>query len=244
MRGRGSRRSWSGADVASVAVSRRRRRRARSAGSRRGLKHRNARLQGLHGRLVSRFGELHGPGRLVAGIDLEEAGAVIAAREAIFGSADGELLFPRAHEGLAGPFAAAIVVDRIDVVEAGDERAAQHGLAAAGGDVPPALGGPAFVLLVTDRDPDPVAGIVAEAEIGPGRLGGHCECGHDERGAGERARGRRKVQRVAPNSSSRIPVFHPASKPHFTAEDVAFYPELAPKLAPDAMYYQVSLAVS
>src|SRR5262249_30772100 len=205
-----SRRSWSGADVASVAVSRRRRRRARPAGSRRGLKHRDARLQGLHGRLVGRFGELDGPGRLVAGIDLAEAGAIIAAREAVFGSADGDLLFPRAHEGLAGPFAAAIVVDRIDVVEAGDERAAQHGLAAAGGDVPPALGGPAFVLLVTDRDPDPVAGIVAEAEIGPGRLGARCECGHDERGAGERARGRRKVQRVAPNSSSRVPVFHPA----------------------------------
>src|SRR5262249_23286201 len=130
-------------------------------------------------------------------------------------SADGELLFPRAHEGLAGPFAAAIVVDRIDVVEAGDERAAQHGLAAAGGDVPPALGGPAFVLLVTDRDPDPVAGIVAEAEIGPGRRGGPWEGGNVERGAGKRALGRGKVQRVAPNSSSRVPVFHPASKPGF-----------------------------
>src|SRR5262249_41110820 len=107
-----------GPRVATILVRRRRRiscgfapaASARAAGSRRGLKHRNARLQGLHGRLVSRFGELHGPGRLVAGIDLEEAGAVIAAREAIFGSAYGELLFPRAHEGLAGPFAAAIVV--------------------------------------------------------------------------------------------------------------------------------------
>ena len=77
---------------------------------------------------------------------------------------------PRAHEGLAGPFAAAIVVDRVDVVEAGDQRAPQHGLAAARGDVPPALGGPALVLLVADRDPDPVAGVVAEAEIGLGRL--------------------------------------------------------------------------
>src|SRR5215831_11626335 len=212
MRGRVSRRSWSGADVALVAVSRRRRRRARSAGSRRGLEHRNAGLQGLHGRLVGGLGQLYGPGRLVTGIDFEKAGAVVAAREAIVGSADGELLFPRAHEGLAGPFATAIVVDRIDVVEAGDERAAQDGLAAAGGDVPPALGGPAFVLLVTDRDPDPVAGIVAEAEIGPGRLGGQYDRSHDERGAGERARGgRQKVQSAAPNSSSRVPVFHPAS---------------------------------
>src|SRR5262249_45621440 len=145
----------------------------------------------------------------------EAAVAVIAAREAIFGSADGELLFPRAHEGLAGPFAAAIVVDSIDVVEAGNERAAQHGLAAAGGDVPPALGGPAFVLLVTDRDPDPGAGIVAEAEIGPGRLGGHCEGGHYERGPRKPPVGRRKEQRGAPNSHSPVPVFHAASKPGF-----------------------------
>src|SRR2546428_494367 len=176
MRGRGSRRAWSGADVASVAASRRRCWRGWSARSRRGLKHRNARLQGLHGCLVGRFGELDGPGRLVAGIDLEKAGAIIAAREAIVRTADGELLFPRAHECLAGPFSAAVIVDRIDVIEARNERAPQHGLAAAGGSVPPAFGGPAFVLLVPDRDAEPVAGIVAEAEFGRGWLGGHRDC--------------------------------------------------------------------
>src|SRR6266851_7017720 len=164
--GRGSRRSWSGADVASVAASRRWRRRGRPADRRRPLQHRDARLQGLHRRLVGGLGELDGPRRLVAGVDLEETGAVVAARKTIVGAADGELLLPRAHEGLARPFAAAVVIDRVDVIEPGDQRAAQHGLAAAGGDVPPALGGPALVLLVADRDPDPVAGIVAEAEIG------------------------------------------------------------------------------
>ena len=137
---------------------------------RRRLQHRHARLQRLHRHLIGRFGELDRPRRLVAGVDLEEAGAVVAARQTIVGAADGELLVARAHEGLARPFAAAIVVERVDVIEAGDQRAAQHGFAAAGGQVPPALGGPAFVLLVADRDPDPAAGVVAEAEIGLGRL--------------------------------------------------------------------------
>src|SRR6516225_9984553 len=94
-------------------------------------------IAAVHGCLVGRFGELDGPGRLVAGIDFEKAGAIIAAREAIVRTADGELLFPRAHECLARPFSAAVVVDGIDVIEARDECAPQHGLAAAGGDVPP-----------------------------------------------------------------------------------------------------------
>ena len=50
----------------------------------------------------------------------------IAARQAIVGAADGEFLFARAHEGLAGPFAAAVVVDRVDVIVARNQRAAQQ----------------------------------------------------------------------------------------------------------------------
>src|SRR5262249_58342500 len=118
MRGRGSRRSWSGADVASVAASRRRCWRGRSARSRRSLKHRNARLQRLHGCLVGRFGELDGPGRLGAGIDFEKAGAIIAAREAIVSTADGELLFPRKPEKLAGTISPAVDRNRIHVMVA------------------------------------------------------------------------------------------------------------------------------
>ena len=60
---------------------------------------------------------------LLAGVDLEEAGAVEAARQAILGALDGEFLVARAHEGLAGPFAAAVVVDRVDVIEARDQGA-------------------------------------------------------------------------------------------------------------------------
>src|SRR5262245_22843354 len=168
MQGRGWRRSLSDADVASVSVSRRRRRRCGAAGGRRRLQHRNPRLQGLHGNLVRRLGQLDGPRRLVAGVNLEKAGAVVAARQALFRSADREFLFARAHERLTRPFAAAVVIDGIDVVEAGDERSAQHGLAAASAEIPPALGGPALVLLVSDRNTDAIPGVVAEAEVGPG----------------------------------------------------------------------------
>src|SRR4051812_17288603 len=68
-------------------------------------------------RRFTRFGQLHGPGPLFAGIDFEEAGAVIAARQAILGAADREFLVARAHESLSRPFAATVIVDRIDVIK-------------------------------------------------------------------------------------------------------------------------------
>src|SRR3954452_20989484 len=165
MPGRAWRRSWSGADGASVLASRR----GRTTGDRRWRHQRDARLQGLRGRLLGRFGQLHRPGRLLAGIDLEIAGAVEAAGKAILDTADGELLVARAHESLSRPFAAAVIVDRVDIVIARDQRAAQQRLAGAGRQVPPALGGPALVFLVAERNPDPAAGIVAEPEIGGSR---------------------------------------------------------------------------
>ena len=63
------------------------------------------------------FGQLHGPGALLAGIDLEEAGAVETARQAILGALDGEFLVARTHEGLSRPFAAAVVIERVDVID-------------------------------------------------------------------------------------------------------------------------------
>src|SRR6516165_9673896 len=101
-----------------VSASWRRRRHARTSPSRRGLQHWHPRLQRLHGHLVRRFRQLDGPGRLVAGIDFEEAGTVITAGETVFGAADREFLLARAHKGLPGPFAAAVVIDRIDIIEA------------------------------------------------------------------------------------------------------------------------------
>src|SRR5207244_1512426 len=52
-------------------------------------------------RLLVGFGQLHGPGALLAGIDLEEAGAVEPARQAILGTLDGEFLVARAHKSLS-----------------------------------------------------------------------------------------------------------------------------------------------
>ena len=116
--------------------------------------------------LFRAFGQLHRPGALLAGVDLEEAGAVETARQAILGALDGEFLVARTHEGLSRPFAAAVVVERVDVIEPCDQRAAQQGLAAARGHVPPALGGPALGVLVAERDADPARRVVAEPEIG------------------------------------------------------------------------------
>src|SRR5216684_3175108 len=119
MTGREWRRSWSDEVAASVLAFRNGRCRAGCgpAGAGRRLRRRDARLQGrLRGEL-GRFGELHGPRRLLGGIDLEKPGAVEAAREAIGCALDGELLLAGAHESLARPFAAVIIIDRIDVIE-------------------------------------------------------------------------------------------------------------------------------
>ena len=93
----------------------------------------------------------------------------IAARQAIVGAADGEFLLARAHEGVAGPFAAAVVIDRVDVIIARHQRAAQQRFAGARRHVPPAFGDPALGVLVAERDADPAAGVVAQPEIGQGR---------------------------------------------------------------------------
>ena len=163
------RRSWRGADVSWLGASgrRRRQRRRRARGVRSGARG----GQRPVGRLLGGVGQLHRPGALLAGVDLEEAGAVIAARQAVLGAADGEFLLARAHEGLAGPFAAAVVVDRVDVIVTRDQCAAQQRFARARRNVPPAFGGPALVVLVADRDADPAAGVVAQPEIGFGRIG-------------------------------------------------------------------------
>src|SRR5580692_10607755 len=99
--------------------------------------------QGVLRGLLARFRELDGPGPLLAGIHFKEAGAVVAAGKAIANAADGELLVAGAHEGRSHPFTAAVVVDGVDIVEARDKVTLEHGLAAAGRQVPPAFGGPA-----------------------------------------------------------------------------------------------------
>src|SRR5258707_11268638 len=158
------RRSWSGAAASSRGAPRRERRGRGGAGrwSRRnggGVRRRALR------RLLVRVGELHGPGALFASVDLEKPGAVKAAGEAILRATDREFLVARAHERLSRPFAAAVIVDCIDIVEAGREFPAQQGLATAGGNVPPTLRRPAFPVLVADGHPDFARFIVAQAKI-------------------------------------------------------------------------------
>src|SRR5690349_18692870 len=115
MRDRAWRRSWCDAAAASVLAFGRCGSDCRSArcGGRSLRRWARLCLRGRLGRKLRRLGELHRPGRLLAGIDLEETGAVIAARQAVGVAVDGELLVARAHEGLPGPFAAVIVVDRV-----------------------------------------------------------------------------------------------------------------------------------
>src|SRR5712671_312781 len=131
----------------------------------RGRDHRHARLQRLLRGGLGGFRELHGPGGLLRRVDLEEAGLVEAASEAIIGAADRKLLISGAHEGLARPFATAIVVDRVDVIETRHERAAQQGFAIARRKVPPAFGGPGVVFLVAERNADAARGVVAKAKV-------------------------------------------------------------------------------
>src|SRR5580700_6168213 len=88
-----------------------------------------ARRQRLLRRLLGGFGQLHGPGALLGGIDLEEAGAVIAMRQAVADAADGEFPVARAHVVPSRPFAAAIVIDSVDIIITCDEIALEDGLA-------------------------------------------------------------------------------------------------------------------
>src|SRR6185295_3365119 len=98
------------------------------AGTARSHCSRNSR-HALRGLLVG-FGQLHGPRSLFACVDLEEPGAVVAAGQTILGTLDGEFLVTRTHEGLSRPFAAAVIVERVNVIVTGDKSSAQQCLAA------------------------------------------------------------------------------------------------------------------
>src|SRR5262249_58223595 len=113
---------------------------------------------GGHGALFrrwARFGQWQGQGALCTGIDCEEPAAVITARQAVADAANREFLVAGAHKSLTLPFAAAIVIYGVDIIVTGDEIALQYGFAGSCRQVPPALGGPAVGVLVTDVNADP-----------------------------------------------------------------------------------------
>src|SRR5271169_5650343 len=101
---------------------------------------------------VRLIGELDRPAfRILAGVDLEKAGAVVAAHETILPPLDLELAVGGAHKGLALPFAAALV-HRIDVIVLRRQRAAQKRRAVERLEVPPAFADPALAVGIGERD--------------------------------------------------------------------------------------------
>src|SRR4029079_9890365 len=121
------RRSWRGADVSWSGASGRRRQRRRWAR----ISKRRARRQWARGLLFGGVRQLHRPGALLVGIDLEKAGAIVAARQTVLSPADSELFLTCAHVSLARPLAATVVVDRIDVIVTCNQCAAQQRFARA-----------------------------------------------------------------------------------------------------------------
>src|SRR5215217_9241245 len=110
-------------------------------------------------------GELDGPALLLARVDLEEAAAVEAAGEAILDAADREFTVARAHERAPAPFAAAIVVDRVDIEIPRRQLALEQGFAAARVEVPPAFRDPALRVAVADRDADAARRHIAQPQV-------------------------------------------------------------------------------
>src|SRR5690606_30707854 len=104
--------------------------------------------------LAVRVGELDGPASLVTRVDFEEAVAIEAAGQAVLRSPDRELALPGAHEGAPAPLAAAIVVDRVDVVEPAGELPAEKRFAAARRQVPPSFRHPALGVAVAEGHAD------------------------------------------------------------------------------------------
>jgi len=101
---------------------RRRWQRKRARSTRRCAAYPDARRRRFLHRLFARFRQLQGPGPLPPGINFEKPGAVIAAGQAVADAADGELLVANAHNGLSHPFAAAIVVDGVDIITTSPRR--------------------------------------------------------------------------------------------------------------------------
>src|SRR5215470_12920305 len=105
------------------------------------------------------IGEADGPIGCLLHVDLEEAGLVVALLAAVAAGLDGERLVDRAHVSLAGPFAAAVVVDGMHVPVAAGQRALVEGLAGLPRQRPPAFRRhPAGPVAIADGHPDTARG--------------------------------------------------------------------------------------
>src|SRR5262249_52485160 len=118
------------------------------------------------------------------------------------GAPDGEFLITRTHKGLARPFAAAVIIDCVDVVETRREISAKQRFAITGRNVPPAFRRPALAVLVTERDPDATLSDVANTQIGGGRCGGPGCSGHDRKRQHAKAQQTRTGQTKTPQTET------------------------------------------
>src|SRR5438105_15455494 len=96
------------------------------------------------------IGEADGPLLRLAGVHLEEPGALIAALLAILDAADRERFVCSAHEVGSRPLAAAVVIEGVNVDEAAGDRSLQQRLAGLRGDVPPAFRSPTVLVAIAD----------------------------------------------------------------------------------------------
>src|SRR3984957_13725139 len=120
---------------------------------------------------VCLVGQLHRPALgVLAGVDFEEAGAVVAAPKAILPAVDLELTIRRAHEPLALPLAAALV-HCVEIIILSRQGAAQKRHAVERFEVPPAFAGPVLPIGIADGDANAVTGVVAHAQVRAGRSG-------------------------------------------------------------------------
>src|SRR4029077_6240270 len=104
------------------------------------------------------MGEDDGPVPFLASVDLEEARPLETALHAVLSVADGERFGVGTHIKSACPFAAAVIGDRVDIIEETKQPALKQRFAGMRGDVPPAFGGPAFGILIADGDADSAPG--------------------------------------------------------------------------------------
>src|SRR5690606_28998374 len=111
-----------------------------------------------------------GPILGVTRIHFKEARTPVSPTLAVGNVPDGEGLVLSAHVVRAGPFTTAVVVYRVNVDEAARYGSLEESFAGLGSDVPPALGGPALGVLVTDGDTDTALRGIAQLEVRMCRL--------------------------------------------------------------------------
>src|SRR6185295_16248790 len=91
---------------------------------------------------------------------------LVSAFHAVLDAANSERLLRRAHIAFAAPFAAAVVVDGVDIYVTTGKHTLQQCFAGLRRDVPPPLGRPPRTVLIADGHADATRSGIAELEVG------------------------------------------------------------------------------